>query len=686
MSCATILPAVLKAGLPTNRELINTYTFRPRITSQPNDVPYIPVRPRDLHSMELPAPPYSAIAGLPPTTVTTPDLHSESGCQNSTAPLHSVESSRSQNDYDPLLSDVPPAGPTPYEYAPIKDSFWPELDPIQWVQFPAYAKLYSAVRRSTLPNHLQARLTVPTDLHLDRWDALLKDYHDHELLEFLRYGWPVGFTASAPPPFNNKNHDTATNYSSHVQAYIKKELKLGGLLGPFTAPPFKPWTNTAPLMTTPKKETTARRIVLDLSFPDGTGVNGGITKHCLEGKLRPYTLPSVEDLATKIKLLGPKCYLWKGDLSRAYHQWRTDPGDLPLLGMKFNGLYYIDLCPSFGARLSSSACQRTTNAVVYLLAKSDHWALSYLDDFCGAATTLKKAQADYTAFLNLCSDLGLGLSSKKCQPPTQIMEWLGFRFNTIDMSITVPDAKLSEIEKECSLWLSTKLASVKSIQSLVGKIVHVSKCIPPARKFICRILQTLRCATTPGPVFITDTFRMDVRWFYQYARLSNGLHLLQPTRHDCVVECDSTLTGGGGNSYTKYYTHQYTHQEKIDFPLIVHLEAVNLVTAYRSLVPDNTPGFTILIYTDNMASSQALQTGRATDRILGMCSRQLWLEAARRDHKVVIKHKPGVDLPLADALSRQHDKSKRLYSASEVKKRGLAQVPPLRPLPMFDPI
>ena len=137
---------------------------------------------------------------------------------------------------------------------------------------------------------------------------------------------------------------------------------------------------------------------------------------------------------------------------------------------------------------------------------------------------------------------------------------------------------------------------------------------------------------------------------------------------------------------TRYYTLQYTPEQQRKYPLIVHLEAINLLIAYRTLLPVDTQGFIITVYTDNMASSQALHTGRATDPILAACARQLWLEAARRDHQVVIKHKRGVDIPLADALSRQHLHSKRVYAAKEVKSRGLQKVTPATAIPMFDPI
>ena len=210
------------------------------------------------------------------------------------APTNTSRVDHDSDDYhDPLLHQSPPLGPTPFQYEPVRTSFWPKVAPGLWQQFPQYCLMYSAVNNSRLPNHLSARITVPSGLHLYRWDALLSDYHDRDLLTYLRYGWPVGFTGSAPPTPVGKNHTSAEKYPGQIQAFITKELGLGGLLGPFDSPPFSPWTSVAPLLTTKKKDSSDRRVVLDLSFPDGQGINGSITRNCLEGKSCHYTLPSV---------------------------------------------------------------------------------------------------------------------------------------------------------------------------------------------------------------------------------------------------------------------------------------------------------------------------------------------------------------------------------------------------------
>ena len=65
----------------------------------------------------------------------------------------------------------------------------------------------------------------------------LKNYHDVEVCEYIRYGWPVGYTAPAPPPVAYVNHDSATKHPDEVRAFISKELRLGGIIGPFDHPP-----------------------------------------------------------------------------------------------------------------------------------------------------------------------------------------------------------------------------------------------------------------------------------------------------------------------------------------------------------------------------------------------------------------------------------------------------------------
>ena len=89
-------------------------------------------------------------------------------------------------------------------------------------------------------------------------------------------------------------------------------------------------------MTRPKKNSTAKRIITDLSFPLGKSVNAGITKGYYLGIPFNLSLPSVSTLTNRIIKIGPGAWLSGGDLARAYMQLRVCPLSTPLLGISLN--------------------------------------------------------------------------------------------------------------------------------------------------------------------------------------------------------------------------------------------------------------------------------------------------------------------------------------------------------------
>ena len=143
--------------------------------------------------------------------------------------------------------------------------------------FPSEAKIYSLVRNFNKPNYRGARLPI-SKFPIHVWASKLRNYDDRQLLEFLQFGWPVGYEGENIPCLNLGNHPSSTNYESHIDNYLSKELSLGALKGPFPVSPFE-WLRLNPLMTRPKKDSDNRRVILDLSFPLGHSVNSEINKN-----------------------------------------------------------------------------------------------------------------------------------------------------------------------------------------------------------------------------------------------------------------------------------------------------------------------------------------------------------------------------------------------------------------------
>lgn len=568
------------------------------------------------------------------------------------------------------------------------ESSWPQLTDEAKTAIPAFADLYQRVKAYNLPNCLGAKIPIQSELNIPIWVAFLKGYHDNEICHFLAYGWPIGFYSKTPPETVVKNHPSAIDYPEHIHDFIATECSFKALEGPIPAMPFEPWSRISPLMTRPKKGSQARRVIVDLSFPEGAAVNTWIDTSAYLGNDISYTLPTINDLIAKLQQEGRGAFIWKADLARAYRQLRADPVDAPLLCIRFDHQIYIDRCPPFGCRSSSAACQRVANAIVYMMASKNHHCLAYLDDFSGCSSKLQRANDAFTGFKRLAEQLGLQLSEHKCFAPATKVEWLGYSINTQEMTVAIPPEKLQEVIDECATWFNRRRVSKTMVQSLVGRLSHVANCVLPGRKFLARMLGTLRAFENKKWTTIDDECLKDIRWFYHYASVSNGVTLYSPQLPTVVIECDASLHGAGGNTSGYCYTWTYSTAYKKQFPVIHQLEAINTLVAYRTLAHrDIAAPVRALILTDNMSSSQALMSGRTKDRILAACAREFWLEAAKNGDKIDIEHRPGTSIPLADALSRMStDATKLDYVQTVVATNNLVFVQPhINDYVFFDP-
>ena len=64
------------------------------------------------------------------------------------------------------------------------------------------------------------------------------------------------------------------------------------------------------------------------------------------------------------------------------------------------------------------------------------------------------------------------------------MIFLGVLYDTVAMTISVPEDKLEEIKSLIRTWLSKPDATVLELQSLIGKLSYVCSCIRPGRLFM----------------------------------------------------------------------------------------------------------------------------------------------------------------------------------------------------------
>ena len=455
------------------------------------------------------------------------------------------------------------------------------------------------------PNYLGARIPLKhTGFNLDRWRLHLIGYDNSELVQYLEFGFQLGLDEYQPtlvPAL--ANHGSGYQYYTWLDKFFCEGLLKGGVTGPCGTVPFQP-PMVSPLMTSIKKPS-SRRAVFDASFGDYS-LNNATPGESYLGMKCIYTYPRVEDFQRMVIKAGRNCYMWKRDLSRYYLQIPLDPTEYKYTGAVWRCLFFFFVSLMFGLRHSGLQGQRITDAVTwihrnlgldYVLPEgqllgdhqvtSRHPALTpdsnpdkqskynsvnYSDDFAGLESTLHKSTASFLALGALLSELGLIESQEKACAPSQELTFLGVCFNSVKMTMYIPAEKLEELRSDLELWRRKTTAVRRDLQSILGKLLWVSKVVRHSRPFMGRLLQQLRdmkAVPDSKRVLLSSECRKDILWWCTYLRGFNGvssivscedsemsLELLMSSSYK-VCAGDATLWGAGAWYNNQYWSRQF---------------------------------------------------------------------------------------------------------------------------------
>ena len=502
------------------------------------------------------------------------------------------------------------------------------------------------VKASNLPNFMCRRTPVVSQLHVDEWKASLADYWNQQLLLLIQYGFPLDFDRNCPLYSEFKNHASAIDFPNDVVTYLDEEIQHGAIIGPFETSPI-PECHFSPFMTRHKPNSANRRVIVDLSWPHENSVNDGVDKSVYLGIQFSLSFPSVDHITDEVCRIGKGAHLYKIDISRAFRHLKIDSHDYDLLGLCWQKAF-IDTCLPFGSKHGSQNFQRLSNAVCHIMHQHGYDVINYIDDFIGFGTP-EVARNSYDCLYKILQKLGLTISEKKLVPPGTRVTCLGVLIDTENVTISIPHEKLQEICSTVQEWSDKKSCSKRQLQSLLGQLLYVHKCVRLARLFLNRMLQLLRDNYLEKTIALTAEFKRDLQWFKKVLKIFNITSIYNHSVIRHTVELDACLTGFGAVSGN--YVYHLSIERGYGNLNIVHLEMLNILLAFRAFSPCWTMK-RLLIKCDNDAVVKVLNTGHAYDPFLGACAKNKWFQAALMEIDAKYVHVPGVNNQTADLVSR----------------------------------
>ena len=532
-----------------------------------------------------------------------------------------------------------------FGYIPLQDQIVPDRD-ITKAGITDVIKIHELVKKSETYNFLQCQIQVPSELNADVWEKYLGEYWDTQLKYLIRYGFPLDFNKNTQLSYKLGNHGSGNKYPTDIEAYLAEESEHNAILGPFQTPPI-PDLHVSPFMTREKPGAPHRRVIVDLSFPAGESVNAGVDSDQYLGSKFLLTLPTIDTITNKLVKLGKGALLYKIDISRAFRHVKIDPADYKYLGLHFQD-YFLDSCLPFGFRHGSAIFQRLSDAVRYIMSTKGYKVTNYIDDIIGYAVK-SQAEDSFHTLYNLLQELGFKISKNKLVTPTTKATCLGVELDTEKLTIAVPEEKLHEIRQECQEWLSKKTCNRRQLQSLLGKLLYVTKCVRASRPFLNRMLDTLRAAHKQEIIAINCEFKRDINWFNTFLPRFNGVAFFSHKPIHTHVELDASLQGLGAMCGRQIYAialpKGYQNYN------IVHLEMVNILVAVRTWA-HQWQGRKVVIHCDNQAVVAVLGSGHTRDMTLAAIARNINMITAFRDIELITVHIEGKLNVVADTLSR----------------------------------
>jgi hypothetical protein len=350
--------------------------------------------------------------------------------------------------------------------------------------------------------------------------------------------------------------------------------------------------------------------------------------------------------------------MFKLDLRKAYRQISICPGDYNLVSYRWKKHIFCDTVLSMGLKNAAAICQRVTNAIAFMMFKVGIAILNYLDDLAGVETT-DKAWFAFYCLRQVLKESGLEESKDKACTPSEIMIFLGILFNSRTMTMEVTEDRLQEIKLLVVCWLNKTNATLRELQSLIGKLNFVAACVRPGRIFINRLLNWLRSINEFHPhkeIEIPSYVRQDLLWWEKFLSQYNGISIMlyeDWSKPDEIFSTDSCLSGCGGFFNGRFFHSEFSEQIKRRELDIGMLELITVIVALK-LWGIYFRGKRIIVYCDNLSVCQILNTGRSRSEGFQNGLREVCYLTAINECEIKAVHLSSEENRIADSLSRWH--------------------------------
>ena len=210
------------------------------------------------------------------------------------------------------------------------------------------------------------------------------------------------------------------------------------------------------IFSVPKKGTTKRRVILDMST---------LNKAIPCPSFRMITTPQVRQNLT------PNAWLTSIDLSEAYWHIPVAKSHQKFLTFAIGEGNYAFAAMPFGLNIAPRVFTKMCSIIISVLREKGVTLYGYLDDWLVIAPTEPACRKATQVTLETLAKAGFLINFQKSSlNPAQSIEWLGWEWRTVEQTLCLPSTKVRSLKASVWSFISQPTFSRRHLERLVGQI------------------------------------------------------------------------------------------------------------------------------------------------------------------------------------------------------------------------
>lgn len=364
----------------------------------------------------------------------------------------------------------------------------------------------------------------------------------------------------------------------------------------------------------------------------------------------------LEDQRTVARLIQQDMFLATLDLKDAYFLVPISESDKKYLTFKFqDNLYHFNVLP-FGLNCAPLIFTKLLKPVLVFLRKRQFMSVAYLDDFLLLGASYTDCLNNVKLTIHTLENLGFIINYTKSRLlPVRKCQYLGFIYNSIDLTISLPNLKILALIKLITDVMRRKKCVIRIFAKVTGKLVSICPAVrygwlhlKPFERAKYRALKQSQ-GDYNKIMEIPESLLSDISWWLNKIPLARNT--LKSPKFEIEIFSDASLTGWGAHC-AGISSHGLWSRDESK----MHINFLELKAAFFGIkcFASNLRNTNILLRIDNTtAIAYVNKMGGVRFQNLNKLSYDIWQWCENRELYIFASYIKSSENKEADLASRQ---------------------------------